>query len=34
VFRRLPDLQIEPGREVTFKDASAAYGADFMPVIW
>jgi cytochrome P450 len=34
VFRRLPDLRIEPGREVTFKDASAAYGADFMPVIW
>jgi cytochrome P450 len=34
VFRRLPDLRIEPGREVTFKDTSAAYGADFMPVIW
>jgi cytochrome P450 len=34
VFRRLPNLRIEPGRQVTFKDASAAYGADFMPVIW
>jgi hypothetical protein len=34
VFRRLPGLRIEPGREVTFKDTSAAYGADFMPVIW
>jgi cytochrome P450 len=34
VFGRLPDLRIEPGREVTFKDASAAYGADYMPVIW
>ena len=34
VFRRLPHLRIEPGREVTFKDTSAAYGADFMPVIW
>ena len=34
VFGRLPNLRIEPGREVTFKDASAAYGADFMPVIW
>jgi cytochrome P450 len=34
VFRRLPNLRIEPGREVTFKDASAAYGADYMPVIW
>ena len=34
VFRRLPDLRIEPGREVTFKDTSAAYGADFMPLIW
>jgi cytochrome P450 len=34
VFRRLPNLRIEPGREVTFKDTSAAYGADFMPVIW
>jgi cytochrome P450 len=34
VFRRLPSLRIEPGRDVTFKDTSAAYGADFMPVIW
>jgi cytochrome P450 len=34
VFRRLPNLRIEPGREVTFKDTSAAYGAEFMPVIW
>jgi hypothetical protein len=34
VFGRLPNLRIEPGREVTFKDASAAYGADYMPVIW
>jgi cytochrome P450 len=34
VFRRLPDLRIEPGREVTFKDTSAAYGADVMPVAW
>jgi cytochrome P450 len=34
VFRRLPNLRIEPGREVTFKDTSAAYGADFMPVTW
>jgi cytochrome P450 len=34
VFRCLPNLRIEPGREVTFKDTSAAYGADFMPVVW
>jgi cytochrome P450 len=34
VFRRLSNLRIEPGREVTFKDTSAAYGADCMPVIW
>ena len=34
VFRRLPDLRIEPGRDVTFKDSSAAYGAEVMPVVW
>jgi cytochrome P450 len=34
VFRRLPDLRIAPGREMTFKDTSAAYGAGYMPVTW
>jgi len=34
VFRRLPNLRIEPGKEVTFKQTSAAYGASFMPVSW
>jgi cytochrome P450 len=34
VFRRLPNLRIEPGREVSFKQTSAAYGASFMPVTW
>jgi hypothetical protein len=34
VFRRLPDLRIAPGGEVTFKDTSAAYGASYMPVAW
>jgi cytochrome P450 len=34
VFRRLPGLRIEPGREVTFKRTSAAYGAEVMPVTW
>jgi cytochrome P450 len=34
VFRRLPNLRIEPGREVTFKQTSAAYGPSFMPVTW
>jgi hypothetical protein len=34
VFRRLPNLRIEPGREVTFKQTSAAYGAAVMPVTW
>jgi cytochrome P450 len=34
VFRRLPDLRIEPGQEVSFKQTSAAYGPSFMPVTW
>jgi cytochrome P450 len=34
VFRRLPNLQIAPGRDVTFKQTSAAYGPSFMPVTW
>jgi cytochrome P450 len=34
VFRRLPNLRIEPGRDVTFKQTSAAYGPSFMPVTW
>jgi cytochrome P450 len=34
VFRRLPNLRIEPGREVAFKQTSAAYGPSFMPVTW
>ena len=34
VFSRLPGLRIEPGREVTFKVTSAAYGASVMPVTW
>jgi cytochrome P450 len=34
VFRRLPNLRIEPGRDVTFKQTSAAYGPSLMPVTW
>jgi cytochrome P450 len=34
VFRRLPDLRIAPGQEVTFKETSAAYGPSYMPVTW
>ncbi|HEY0448786.1 cytochrome P450 [Actinophytocola sp.] len=34
VFRRLPNLRIEPGRDVAFKQTSAAYGPSFMPVTW
>jgi cytochrome P450 len=32
VFRRLPDLRITPGRHLTFKETSAAYGLSHMPV--
>ncbi|MFC8827363.1 cytochrome P450 [Streptomyces sp. NPDC057137] len=34
LFRRLPNLRIEPGRDVTFKQSSAAYGPSFMPITW
>jgi cytochrome P450 len=34
VFRRLPDLRIAPGQDVTFKQTSAAYGPSYMPVTW
>ncbi|QXE34729.1 cytochrome P450 [Streptomyces sp. GMY02] len=34
VFRRLPELRIAPGQEVTFKQTSAAYGPGVMPVTW
>jgi len=34
VFRRLPNLRIEPGSDVAFKQTSAAYGPSFMPVTW
>jgi cytochrome P450 len=34
VFRRLPDLRIAPGQDVTFKETSAAYGPSYMPVTW
>jgi cytochrome P450 len=34
IFRRLPNLRIEPGQKVAFKPTSAAYGPSFMPVTW
>ena len=34
VFRRLPDLAVAPGGEVTYKQTAAAYGPATMPVTW
>jgi cytochrome P450 len=34
LFTRLPGLRVEPGREVVFKQTSAAYGPEAMPVTW
>ncbi|MEV7679913.1 cytochrome P450 [Streptomyces sp. NPDC088341] len=34
IFRRLPDLRVDPDQEVTFKSTAAAYGPSFMPVLW